>query len=180
MPHRITITALVGVLALVALTVGGCGGQYAKPAASAEAAKTGEPVPAPGPPTVQWPNLPPGVSDVNRPGPQADPGSCVEGGERGVQFYAHWLSETDHGPIITWTKNGRATTGSNVRTAKIPRTRYYGGEWSTLVRAKCHDSLTIDVKGSTSVFSTTCAIVDLGDGPVKTGERNCAAGYIVP
>jgi hypothetical protein len=122
----------------------------------------------------------PHLPEVDRPGPQADPGSCVEGGARSIELYAHWLSETATNPSIKWSHNGKSTPASNVQSHRVNNTRFWGGEWSIMVVAKCHDTLEVELKGTSSALATACSIIDLGDGPVKTGERNCKATYTVP
>lgn len=166
---------VIAVAAVSLLLVAACDpqdGSPSKPKATNQAAKPPAAVP---PPVGGGGAKPPHVPEVDRPGPQADPGSCADQGkERDVELYAHWTSETDKTPSIVWTHNGVQTPATNVISLRNgPGKLPYGGEWSKLQHVKCHDVLGIKLIGNPSMVTVVCAIIDLGDGPVKTGQRNC-------
>lgn len=61
----------------------------------------------------------PGGGDANQPGPQADPGNCVDRGpSRLIRLTASWGSETSRVPAVTWTHNGATTPATNLTSVK--------------------------------------------------------------
>lgn len=140
-------------------------------------------------PTAAAPVAPnPGGPDVNRPGPQADPGMCVQGaafghapGKRDILLEAYWVSESKAPPIITWAHNGVVTPATNVKDGhQAGPGQLYDGEWSTIVQAQCGDTVSIRLANTRSGTMAMCSVSDLGQGPVKTGELVCEAHYNVP
>lgn len=127
----------------------------------------------------QQPARPP-APEANQPGPAADPGQCNQRGERAAELIAHWTSEKADNPKVLWTHNGVTTPATNLRTTRARPGARYDGEWSRLVTVKCGDTLAIEIKATASGTSNRCAIVDLGDGPVRSGRKGCLATYVVP
>lgn len=125
------------------------------------------------------PPMPPDPA-VNRPGPQADPGQCNSRGKREVEVQAHWVSENDRPPKVMWTHNGVGTPATNLRSYHSGNPGgAYTGEWSRLIVANCHDTITVSMEQAPGQMTGICAIVDLGQGPVKQG-KSCRAEYTVP
>jgi len=116
--------------------------------------------------------------EVEQPGPQADPGQCVERPRRSVELQAHWQSETDKTPFVTWEHNGDKQPAANLRSHK--EQRGYSGDWSILVTVECGDRLVVDMVGTPSMYAARCVIVDMAQDRVRHGERNCRATYVVP
>lgn len=157
-------------IAVVLLTAGSCD---VKPSPSGHPSKAAAPPPAVG-------GVQPPAPEANQPGPEADPQACNPKGERDIELQAYWFSETDKTPSITWSKNGDVTPATNLRAERVPAGRIgWRGDWSTLIRAKCGDVIVLKLAGSPAATGCGLAIVDLGDGPHKTGERNCTATYTV-
>lgn len=176
-PATVGLVPFAVLAALVALLLGACD-PNAQPAH--------RPVRAP---TANAPAVPnPGGPDVNHPGPQADPGMCVQGAglgraptKRDILLEAHWVSQKATPPIITWAHNGVVTPASNIPNGhQAGPGQLYDGQWSTLVQAQCGDTVSIRLANTRSGTLAICSISDLGQGPVKTGELSCEAHYNVP
>lgn len=124
---------------------------------------------------------PPPPPEANQPGPQNDPGACDDRGAREVSLHATWDSETSVVPEVFYTKNGLKVPAANLASHRNPAGHIaWGGEWSALVGVQCHDTIALDVNGNASQQSCLITIVDLGNGPVKSGRRTCHLEYLVP
>lgn len=144
------------------------------------------------PPPIGQPAKPDPKNDTNpngqaEPKVQDDPGACVKGAAlapppvRDITMSAHWSSETRAVPTVAWSLNGAVTTATGLTSGPLRNgLKGYEGEWSKTLSVKCHDVVSIEIKGTSSMFSALCTINDLGDGPLKTGQRNCKAEYTVP
>lgn len=132
------------------------------------------------PPAVAGAQPPAKFPEAERPGPEADPNAC-HAGTRDIELQAYWFSTSDTPPKISWSKNGAVTFATNLRAVRAQGGHpvLFKGEWGTLVQAKCHDVLVLTLEQLPQGYSTGCMIVDLGDGPYKTGERGCRATYTV-
>lgn len=160
---------LTAILATALVLLTGCDPEGGKPSTERRPGAGGQ---QPPPPAL--------ATEANQPGPQDDPGACNSRGKRSVALQAHWNSETRVPPVITWAHNGAVTPATNVQEGHKVPSQLYSGEWSTLVTVQCHDVLSLSIAGTRSALFAMCAIIDLGDGPVKTGERNCEVHYTVP
>jgi len=159
------------VLAALLLALAGCGSESSPGGAHPpkQRADQGQAKPPPPPP------------EANQPGPQADPGACDDRGKRDVSVHATWDSQTRIVPEVYYTKNGTKVPAANLSSHRNPPGHIaWGGEWSALVTVVCHDKIELDVKGNSSQESCLVTIVDLGNGPVKSGRQTCHVEYLVP
>lgn len=163
---RRTITAGVLAVLLPLLAAGDCDADWSSPG------DTPTPAPQHGQPAPAAP-----APEANQPGPQDDPGACNRRGKRDVELQAHWQSDKRYPPKVMWMLNGIATPATNLRSTQVRD--HWEGEWSWLITAYCGDTLVVRMEQAEGQTFGLCAIVDLGNGPVKTG-KSCRAEYKVP
>lgn len=163
--------ALVALVIIPLLMADGCPEE--KKSSDGKPAKAAPPPAAP-PPAVGGDNVAPKVQD--------DPGNCSQAGQRDLTVHATYNAEQDVKPHIWYTKNKVEIPGSNIDhhkngPGKIP----WSGEWGAVVNVKCHDVIEVHLKGVEDIHSGCIVmVVDLGDGPIKTGGYKCDVTYLVP